>query len=281
MRAFETRDIGLLRRALNADRVSAAYLLGDLDEPFFGQCRWWVAEDERAPVAVLMVFGGLATPALLTFGRPDGVAGAFREAALWLPEACYLKVAEADEPLVGARYRILDRRPSSVMALDRDAFRMPSRPGEVRRLTPDRVDEVLQVYRSYPGNFFEPSQLATGIYFGSFEDDRLVAVAGTHVFSPRERIGVPGNIVTVTDARGKGHARACTAAVVETLYDRGCDTIVLHVAESNAAAIAAYRALGFMTRGRIVQARGIGAEHRAQNTEYRIQNTGHINRCKK
>ena len=58
-----TTDARLLRSFLGQGRTANGYLLGDLDAQYFGQCRWFVAASQGRPVSVLVVFGGLATPA--------------------------------------------------------------------------------------------------------------------------------------------------------------------------------------------------------------------------
>jgi GNAT superfamily N-acetyltransferase len=292
MITFETRDAGLLRGLLESDRVAGAYLLGDLEAPFFEQGRWLVAARGGTPIATVLVFTAFADPVILSFGEVDGVEaivapGGPRTEVRGLrtacPERCYLKIPpEHEEPFARA-FEILERETMKVMATVRAepvALRpCPGRPRagrgveartstreqDIRRLTADvPVDRILDVYRSYPGHFFEPGQLTTGIYFGSFEGDRLVAVAGTHVYSPAARVAVVGNIVTAVDGRGRGHATACTAAVIDALRQRGCDTIVLHVAESNAPALACYRHLGFLEYGRVLQLKGVRKSRRVR-----------------
>jgi GNAT superfamily N-acetyltransferase len=266
---FETRDTGLLRGLLESDRVAGAYLLGDLEAPFFEQGRWFVAAWDGSPLAVVLLFQALADPVMLSFGDGRGVASILGFGAGWraggptltegpsdgwpFPMTCYLKVPPEHEEAFSATFEIVQRETMKVMWLEPGGA---TRPGEyhIRRLTADSpIDQILDVYRSYPGHFFEPGQLTSGIYFGSFEGDRLVAVAGTHVYSPAGRVAAVGNIVTAVEARGRGHAGACTAAVIDALRARGCDTIVLHVAESNAPAQACYRRLGFVEYGPILQ----------------------------
>jgi ribosomal protein S18 acetylase RimI-like enzyme len=174
-----------------------------------------------------------------------------------LPSRCHLKIPPEHEAAFAAGFEILERDHMLVMALDRCDYRPATSQHDVRRLDASSpVAPILDVYRSYPGHFFEPGQLSSGIHFGSFECDRLVAVAGTHVYSPAGRVAAVGNIVTASDARGRGHAAACTSAVIEAVYERGCETIVLHVAATNAPALACYRRLGFHDHGPILQLRG-------------------------
>src|SRR5262245_39604626 len=61
----ETRDKAELRDLLAVDPVCAAYLLGDLVEPFFSQCRWLVASYRDRLEGAVLLYTGLSVPALL------------------------------------------------------------------------------------------------------------------------------------------------------------------------------------------------------------------------
>ena len=259
----ETRDVALLRELLETDRAGGAYLLGDLEAPFFDKGTWFVATPpvgstasagRTRALAIVLVFEAFCVPTVLSFGDRDGVDAIVRRAAL--PSDCYLKIPPEHEASFAATFDIRERDVMKVMVLDRSDYR-PSLDGhEVRRLDMTfPIDKILEVYKSYPGHFFEPGQVAGGVYFGSFERERLVAVAGTHVYSPSGRVAAVGNIVTASNARGRGHGAACTGAVIEELHARGCDTIVLHVAAANSPAQACYRRLGFHVHGPILQLR--------------------------
>ena len=76
---------------------------------------------------------------------------------------------------------------------------------------------MLELYADYPGNYFEPSQLESGLYYGTYAEGRLVAIAGTHVLAPAESIAVLGNIVTSASAR-----RATTTTSASRWTSRTC-----------------------------------------------------------
>ncbi|HEX9201672.1 MAG TPA: GNAT family N-acetyltransferase [Acidobacteriaceae bacterium] len=84
-----------------------------------------------------------------------------------------------------------------------------------------------------------------GTFFGIFEADRLVAMAG-------QRIHLPGftevsAVCTHPDARGRGYARAVMLEVIAEIARRG-ETAFLHVFAANEAAIRVYEGLGFERR---------------------------------
>ena len=255
LEAIRTTDVRLLRSLLRQDGVANGYLLGDLDANYFGQCRWFVATSRRRPVSVLVVFEGLSTPALLSYGAPDGVGALVRDFSDELPATCWAKIPLEHQKAYATRYHIEDEDLSWVMGLTPDVPCHVEETDGVERMAPQDVAELMTLYEAYPGHFFEPGQLGSGRYFGRRVRGRLVSVAGTHVFAPGEGVAVLGNVVTAPDERGQGHAQACVRRLVQTLRDNGCTAISLQVSDQNAPAIACYRHVGFAFRAVVLQAR--------------------------
>ncbi|MEW9555040.1 GNAT family N-acetyltransferase [Nonomuraea sp. NPDC050783] len=117
----------------------------------------------------------------------------------------------------------------------------------VVELGADDVPEMLDlVARARPGPF-RPRTRELGTYLGVRDGGgRLVAMAG-------ERLRPPGwteisAVCTAPEARGRGHAARLVRTLVARVAARG-ERAFLHVAESNAGAIALYERLGFQTRG--------------------------------
>jgi ribosomal protein S18 acetylase RimI-like enzyme len=238
-------DPASLRALLRRDPVGSLYMLADLEPPWFDQCRWLV-ETEDGASAVGMIFLGLETPAVLVSGDLLAVRRIVERRPAELPDRCYIKLTGPQMEVCTPRYHF-----SEIEELDIMMLREPGRPQqnvdvELRLLTPaDPLDTVLEVYRDYPGNFFEPSQLLLGLYAGAWIQGRLAAIAGTHAYSPGEGVAVLGNIATATRFRGHGLCTALTTFLCDELRTRGCGLIGLHVASGNAPAIACYRRCGF------------------------------------
>src|SRR5258708_20552871 len=70
---------------------------------------------------------------------------------------------------------------------------------------------------SYPGNWFDARMLETGCYYGIRHEQRLVSVAGIHVYSAEYRVAALGNITTHPDFRGRGLAKQVTAQLCGAL----------------------------------------------------------------
>jgi len=87
------------------------------------------------------------------------------------------------------------------------------------------------------------------VCYGVFVDGRLVSVARTYVRTPR--VWVVGGVFTHPDFRGRGFAKAVTAAVTREALLSGAYAL-LHVREDNYPAIRAYRRIGYELIGRRV-----------------------------
>ncbi|MET0628636.1 MAG: GNAT family N-acetyltransferase [Acidimicrobiia bacterium] len=119
----------------------------------------------------------------------------------------------------------------------------------VRRLTADDVPRMLDlVARTRPGPFATRT-IELGSYFGVFDGDELVAMAG-------ERLRLPGYteisaVCTTPSARGRGLAAGVSTHVAAGILARG-DTPFLHHALENDGARRVYEGLGFVFRRRVV-----------------------------
>jgi GNAT superfamily N-acetyltransferase len=245
-----------IRPLLARDPILTAYLLGDLAPGTFERCRWYLATWRERAVAAVMVYLGLRTPAVLSYGAPDGIAAIFEARRAEWPGECWAKIPAEHEASYRDVFDIARAEPTWIMGLSAADYQPPPPGVTVVRLGPDDpIEPILALYAEYPANFFEPSLLARDLYFGAVDETgRLAAVAGTHSRSLEDGVAVVGNIVTRREARNRGYARACTARLVEAHLAEGCRQVALHVAADNAPAIRAYRALGFAYRGLVSQA---------------------------
>jgi len=116
---------------------------------------------------------------------------------------------------------------------------------QVIRLTENDLDEMLSLYEEgYRDNWFNARMLQKKQYFGLRIENRLLSIAGIHVYSEKYKVAALGNIVTHPLYRGKGFGKSVTARLCRSLFEH-VDNIGLNVKADNAAAIAMYRKLGF------------------------------------
>ncbi len=232
------------------------YMAADLDEPLCNHCEWFAAVEGGSAVAVVLVFRGLSVPAVLATGDTGGIRHILAMVHADLPGTFYTKVDAVQQILFGTWFHFEDAQPLTVMFLDR-LCADPPRPGLETRLLryPDALDNLATLYNDYPGNFFEPAQVEHNVYFGTWDEGVLAAVAGTHAFAPKEHVAVLGNVVTAVQKRGRGLCRQTCSFLVEELVRRGCRHIGLHVAQENESALRCYRSIGFATHSSLLQVR--------------------------
>jgi predicted GNAT family acetyltransferase len=115
----------------------------------------------------------------------------------------------------------------------------------MRRLGAADIPAMLELAKlTEPGPFRERT-IELGGFFGIFEDQRLLAMAG-------QRMRVPGfvevsAVCTHPDARGRGYAGIVMRNVMRDIWKAG-QTAFLHVLSDNMSAIRVYEDLGFTTR---------------------------------
>lgn len=248
-------DLSIVRATLERDRPWAAYALGDLSPGFVEHCEWFAPGDGSA--ALLLLCRLFDPPILFALGSADRLASLVRE---------------IDAPRVS-----LQVRPGAIAALEgcyetttRAMLRMVVEPAAFRpATTPDcsRLSEadtgaIARLYadgqeRGESPDFFYPSMVTQGIFWGAWEGDRLAAVAGTHLTAAATGVCAVGNVYTRRDRRGRGLAAAVTSAVVSEAFSQSLSTVVLNVKPNNLPAIRVYERLGFTRHCNFVEGQAV------------------------
>lgn len=222
-----------------------AYHIGDLDDFYFGNCRWAVSGDGDIADAALL-YNGLATPTVLAFGLDESYGNFLEKLLPELPARFYCHYQKANLPNFEKVFSNLPLGTHLKMKLEADDFYRHIRADlEIRHLNMKYKSTLMELYAgSYPDNYFDGRMLETGKYLGCIINDELVCVSGVHVHSDKYNISVLGNITTQPDHRGKGLATAVTATLLKELQNSG-NLVALNVKEGNIAAIKCYEKLGF------------------------------------
>jgi GNAT superfamily N-acetyltransferase len=272
MHVVTLTDRDRIRESLLTDRFFADYALGDLDPAHFPFTEWFGAEDNGELRAVILLYHDLVPPILFAIGEPLGIE-VILDRAVNLPEIG-ISVRDEHLPIVEKFYRI-DPVPMLKMALESASLRgvrgttkqSPAKREEIAhlhcsrtpfgavhvsrfalamtRLDVSHMPQLEELYSHGGGDAFRQRSLELGVFYGMFDDERLVSVAGTHIVSECERIAALGNVMTHPDYRGQGLATMAALAVCEELLDRGIELIGLSVGRSNEAAIRVYEKIGF------------------------------------
>ncbi len=238
-----------LEAYLRQDSLLHLYGLGDLDPRFRERTTWYTRAGNGRLEAAALLYRAVDPPALLALAAPPAKALGLllHEALPSLPAQmqCHLSPGLGD--VLACRYRLSAGQPHLKMGLLH-----PRRLGDmpdvgVMQLTEADGDALMDLYRiAYPDNAYDPDLVATGCFRGIRLDGQLVSAAGVHVYSETYRVAALGSVATHPLYRGRGLARAATAALCRDLLDR-VDHIGLNVRADNRSAIACYRALGFET----------------------------------
>ena len=252
----ESRDVAALAAMLQAERLHSAYALAQLEPEAFPHARWWLGEERGDTGAsglslICQSRAGLGD-AMYVMGAPAGVAR-----ILSLHPGPYNTFVTAQPSHVAALEPVLAlRSPRTMVRMHVTAGRFVPREGATFRLRPVHARALNLLYRSDGGpTAYQPRHLSEGCYFGVEEEGRLLAVAGTHSQSATYGVAVVGNVFTHPSARGRGLATAATSAVTAELLREHRD-VVLSVDPANTPAIMAYRRLGYVDAGTIVEAGG-------------------------
>lgn len=246
------QDKRALDAAMSGDRAFAAYALAHLERGLFDQARFWMADGPTGQ-GVIMHAGGPLGPALCTVGDAAAI-----DALLSLhpgPMTTYLATgAPAHVTAVDRTYAMSGT--IEMQRMDVNASSFSAAPGPVRRLHGPDARALNMLYSTEgPPTGYSPDHIERGIYFGAYEGNHLVSVAGTHVVAPNIGIAVVGNVFTHPKARGGGLATRVTSAVTAELLDRGCAMVALTVNPTNPPAVRAYQRLGYSLGAKVVEAR--------------------------
>ena len=244
-----------IRAMLSPHRTYAAYALGQLQPRLFERTEWHVSRGAGGEALLLHSRGGLGN-ALFAFGAIEAL-----EAALQLhpgPHQTFLSCQPHQRETI-LRHFLLPEA-SSMVRLQVDRERFQPEAGQVRRLTGSEAFRINSLYRSdgTPA-FYTADNINQAVYYGAFEEGRMVAVAGTHVISPVDEIGVVGNVFTHPAYRGRGLGRLVTSAVTKEVLT-SCREAVLSVDPANVAALRAYDVLGYKEVTRLIEGPAVRRE---------------------
>jgi len=245
-------DRAAIERFLRADRVYAAFALGDLEPGYYEQTRWYGAQTAGELRSLALIYEGLEPPALFLMGDPLGIA--LLLGSLVRDRFVYATFLASSQPALETHYVLGEIHAMKRMALHPERFR-PDRRQPVERLGPGSVTEMRELLTLDGGGatFFNAEETARGVFYGARRGGRLIAVAGTHLTAPAQRVAAVGNVFTHPAYRGQGYASACASRVTEELMGRKM-MVVLNVRVDNAPAIQVYERLGYVEHGPFLEA---------------------------
>jgi len=255
MHVVSLHDKGEIERYLRQQTLIHLYELGDLDDFFWQHTSWFALKEAGQIQSLFLLYSAINPPVLLAISENLPALRSLLQTSIYLlPSRFYAHLSGDLSVLLATHYRVDSQGLYYKMALVDTSQLETLNTSEVVPLTEADLDELQALYRiSYPVNSFDPRMLETGHFYGIRRDNMLVSVAGVHVYSPRYKVGVVGNVTTHPAYRGKGLGTAvCARLCLELL--RTVEHIGLNVKADNAPAIASYKRLGFEVVGEYEEA---------------------------
>ena len=222
------------------------YSIGDLDDFFWHKTIWYGSKKNSQIQAIALLYTEPPLPTLHAMSEEQGpMAELLRSVFHLLPGRFHAHLSPGLEEVFAQRGCVESSEKNYKMALSDKSRLFGVDCSQVVRLTANDLDEMLRLYQeAYPGNWFDPRMLETGQYFGIRKEDRLVSVAGVHVYSQQYKVASLGNVVTHPDYRSSGFGKSATARLCQSLIETA-DHIGLNVKANNQAAMSLYEKLGF------------------------------------
>jgi len=246
MCVIHLHDKGRIEEFLRKNVYLHIYSIGDLDGFFWPDTAWYGWEKKGEIQAIALLYTGSADLTLLALSEQQDIMWELVRSIIHiLPERFYAHLSPAVAEAVEGQCKIRHHGKHYKMGLINKSLLYDIDCSQVVRLIENDQDEMLVLYQEgYRNNWFNPRMLQTKQYFGLRLKNRLVSVAGVHIYSEQYKVAALGNIVTHPDYRGEGFGRAVTARLCQSLFEH-VDHIGLNVKSNNAAAIALYEKLGF------------------------------------
>jgi ribosomal protein S18 acetylase RimI-like enzyme len=236
-----------IRPLLEGQRTYAAYALAHLDPRLFPRSEWWHARGPQGQALLVHSRSGLG-PALLALGDPQALDALCR---LHPGPRLTFATFHLDHLAIAQRHFVLSRPgPSLRMSVSAASFQPVA--GPAQRLQRADIGAINALQRSEGLGFYPASILREGVYYGVYADQRLVAMAGTHVMAPSQGLALVGNIMTHPRYRGQGHGSVATSAVTAELL-KTCPDVLLTVDARNEVAIRLYERLGYREKCRLIE----------------------------
>ena len=255
MQIVSLHDKSAIEQYLRQNTLIHLYELGDLDDFFWQYTTWYALKEAEQIQSLTLLYSAINPPVLLAIGENlPALRDLLQPMIHLLPPRFYAHLSGDLSPLLATYYHVDSHGLHYKMALVDTSRLEKVDASEAIPLTRANLAELQTLYSaSYPGNSFDERMLETGHFYGIRRDNELVSVAGVHVYSPRYKVGVVGNVTTHPAYRGKGLGTAVCARLCRELL-RTVEHIGLNVKADNIAAIASYKRLGFEVIGEYEEA---------------------------
>lgn len=225
------------------------YSIGDLDDFYWPHTAWYANLKNDAISAIILEYTGMNPPTIIAFEESsiDDMRQLLESMKLrsMLPPVFNTHLSPGLIDVFGRSKIEKDYGLHYKMVLTREPNEFAERDFNTRILSKSDLLEINQFYKeNYPDNWFDPRMLETDKFYGSFDSDRLIGIAGIHVYSPNYHVAAIGSIATAHAYRGRSVCKMITSLLCRDLQ-KSVSIIGLNVKATNTAAISAYKSVGF------------------------------------
>jgi RimJ/RimL family protein N-acetyltransferase len=243
-----------LERFLSRDKHLNMYSLGDLDDRFWNQNIWYSQRNGKEIKNLIQIYTHFDTPTLISFHEDlESYKPFLDKVAAYLPVKVMFHLLLETLDVYKQYYQVSSQNRMLNMSLKDLSSIKSYQAEEAIQLKMSHLTIIQQLYaEAYPDNYFDPEMLKTGMFYGIMKDNKLVSIAGIHVYSPRYKIAALGSITTHPDYRNRGFAAILVAKVCNELL-KEVDTIGLNVSAENASAIHLYEKIGFVKNKEFIE----------------------------
>lgn len=238
-------DKSVILNYLKQNTELQIYSIGDLDDFFWSKTIWFALVDGETVKSIILLYAGLSDPTVLAIHHQnsDNTSKLLKIIKPLLPYKFYAHLSPGLIELFskqcinshsGTHYKMVLKKSPPVVVDD-----------NIQKLSTADLKMIEEFYAlAYPDNWFDKKMLDTNKYYGYFMDNKLVGIAGIHVYSPEYKVAALGNITTHPDYRGQKIAYKLTSVLCSDLKNN-IDTIGLNVKADNTFAIKSYQKVGF------------------------------------
>lgn len=220
-------------------------------EPGFPDISKWLVIEDNQRFALCLIAKGLFPNYVFTLGDPALLDILMQSTRL--PGRTFITCQPDHLQIVENHYELEWQLSMKRMVVTRETFQPKAE--KATRLKPAQVKELNKLYDLEHSGNFSSIQIRRGVFFGIWHDNRLVAIAGTHLIARSYGIAYVGNVMTHPAYRNQGLATICASAVTAELLGL-CTEVVLNVEAHNLPAVRSYTSLGYRDDCRIIEAVG-------------------------
>ncbi|MBR9997889.1 MAG: GNAT family N-acetyltransferase [Cyclobacteriaceae bacterium] len=235
IKVSEIHDKKLIENYLPEDPYLHLNNLGDLDDFFRPESRWFAFKSEERVLSIILMYKDIRMPVLSGLNHIvelESGMDKIRPSPI-LPEKFNAHLSPYFSKILDREFYLESSGLHHNMALrDFKQIEKMNFSGVSPLEMKDR-DELLDLYRiSSPHNWVNERMPDTGLYYGFRMNGRIVSLAGIHVYSEEYREAALGNISTHPGYRNQGSGAKVTACLCREI-SRHADHIGLNVPTGN------------------------------------------------